>query len=99
VSVCLLVPKILKNASSRVAKAFKDVILYKKQSTESYWNISVPDIQIKAVHFTIISATANYWEFLAPPNRMWLWSANQIRKKYRYMWDRSGNIQRGVPGK
>ena len=43
VRVCVSKKKIFKNASSRVARAFKDVILNEKQPTESYWNISVPD--------------------------------------------------------
>ena len=46
VSVCLCLSWqiILKNALSRVAKAFKDSILNEKQSAVSHCNISVPDI-------------------------------------------------------
>ena len=44
VSVCLSWQIILKNALSRVAKAFKDSILNEKQSAVSHCNISVPDI-------------------------------------------------------
>ena len=44
--VCVCWQKIFKIASSRVARAFKDVKLNEKQPTESYWNINkfyVPD--------------------------------------------------------
>jgi len=43
--VCLSVrkKKILIKTSSGVAKAFKDTIHTEKQSTELYWNVSVPD--------------------------------------------------------
>ena len=49
--------KILKNASSRVARAFTNVILNEKQSTESQWNSSVPDTS-QAVLLAVISATS-----------------------------------------
>ena len=40
-SVCQ--QKCIGNASSRVIKAFKDFLLNEKQSTESHWNVSVPE--------------------------------------------------------
>ena len=42
VCVCVSAKIVFKNASSRVARAFKDVKLNEKQPTESYWNVSVP---------------------------------------------------------
>ena len=42
--------KILTNASNRVAKAFKNVILNEKQSTESYLHL----IQVKVALFAVI---------------------------------------------
>ena len=43
VPVCLSAKISLKNATSRVAKAFKDVLLNEKKSAELHWNVSVPD--------------------------------------------------------
>ena len=42
-----------------IAKAFKDIILDEKQSTESCWNISVPYTS-QGSSFAIISATSHY---------------------------------------
>jgi len=49
--------KIFRNASSRVASAFKDVILNENQPTESHWNVSYPT-QDKAILIAVISATS-----------------------------------------
>ena len=40
-SVCVSGKKLFKIASSRVARAFKDIKLNEKQPTESYWNVYV----------------------------------------------------------
>ena len=61
--VCVCVgKKIFQNTSSRVARAFKDVILNEKQPTESYWNVYVPDTS-RGNSFRHISATS-YYRFL-----------------------------------
>ena len=61
--VCVSVSKKknLKNTSSRVAKAFKDITLNKKQ--QDYIGAFLYLIQVKAVLFAVISATS-YYQFL-----------------------------------
>jgi len=89
VSGCLAVCW-LKNTSSRVAKAFKDVILNKKQSRESYWNASVPDT-IQGGSFAVISATS-YYRFLGSTLSklhvvVLVAVSNSNTRKYRHMWN------------
>ena len=65
------------NASSRVARAFKDVKLNEKQPTESYWNVYVPDTSQGGSfrrYFSYFLSLVSW--FHAFQNCMWhLWSA------------------------
>jgi len=62
VYVCVCVGKERKywNASSRVARAFKDIIL-KKSIQQNHVGTFLYLTQIKAVLFTVIPATSSYW--------------------------------------
>jgi len=84
----------MKNASSKVAKAFKDDIRNEKQSTESYIGTFLYLIQVKAILFIVISATS-YYQFLgSTPFKLVLGiivSVGNSSQKYRRMWNQSGN--------
>jgi len=96
------IEKMLKNASSMVAKAFEDLMLYKKQSTESHWSVSVPDA-VKAVLSPLYQLRTSYYRFLCSP----LFEiacgiatvsnfGYPIREKNRSMEIDPGNVQRGA---
>ena len=65
--VCVCVCRQKKNTSSRVAKAFKDITLNKKQ--QDYIGAFLYLIQVKAVLFAVISATC-YFSCLQPSTKI-----------------------------
>ena len=80
---CVCGQKIFKNASSRVARAFKDVKLNEKQPTESYWNVYILDTSQGGSFHCYFSYFLLSVSWLHPfRNRMWyLRSANQLRAR------------------
>ena len=98
VSLCVCQQKrILKDSSSRVAKAFKDVIL-NENNQQNHIGTFVYLIQVKAALFCRYFSYSVYW--LHPfRNRMWqLWSAMQLILTFAKILA-GDNVRRGTRGK
>ena len=104
--VCVRVcvgPKILKNASSKVAKAFTDDIVNEENNQHSQIRTFLYLIQVQAVLYAIISATSYYRFQGSTPFKIAHGSYGQQCNSYlhtqKYRWNLSGNVRRGTQGK
>ena len=86
--VCVRVcvgPKILKNASSKVAKAFTDVIVIKENNQYSQIRTFLYLIQVQAVLYIVTSATSYYRICGSTPFKIAHGSYVQQRNSYSHM--------------